>query len=238
MKGNPINAALGAIESGLVVSCQAAAGNPLRGPHFMAAMAQAAAAAGATGLRAEGADDVAAVKAATGLPVIGIRKTGNSASKDVYITPTYADAEKIVAAGASIIATDGTARPRPDGGDLATLIKQVHDRLGVPVMADVDSVEAGRYAHECGADLLASTLSGYTGPGAVPDGPDIELVAALVGATPLPVVAEGRIRDPEEARAAFAAGAFAVVVGTAITNPMEITRRFVTALDIPRPEEQ
>ncbi|GLY90773.1 N-acetylmannosamine-6-phosphate 2-epimerase [Actinoallomurus iriomotensis] len=230
MKSTPVDAALRAIESGLVVSCQAAAGNPLRGPHHMAAMAQAAAAAGATGIRAEGADDVAAVKAATGLPVIGIRKTGDPG---VFITPTYADAESVVAAGASIVATDGTARPRPDGGDLATLIEQVHDRLGVPVMADVDSVEAGRYAHECGADLLASTLSGYTGPGAVPDAPDIALVAALVAATPLPVVAEGRIRAPEEARAAFAAGAFAVVVGTAITNPMEITRRFVTALDLP-----
>lgn len=231
-----MNAALGAIESGLVVSCQAAAGNPLRGPHFMAAMAKAAAAAGAAGIRAEGAEDVAAVQAATGLPVIGIRKTGNSVSNDVYITPTYADAESIVAAGASIVATDGTARPRPDGNDLATLIKQVHDRLGVPVMADVDSVESGRYAYESGADLLASTLSGYTGPDIVPDGPDIDLVAALVRATPLPVVAEGRIREPGEARAAFAAGAFAVVVGTAVTNPMAITRRFVTALDIPQPK--
>ncbi|GAA4514281.1 N-acetylmannosamine-6-phosphate 2-epimerase [Actinoallomurus oryzae] len=237
MKGDTVGTALGAIESGLVVSCQAAEGNPLRGPRFMAAMAQAAAVAGATGIRAEGADDIAAVRAATGLPVIGIRKTGPAGSDGVYITPTYADAESVVAAGAAIVATDGTARPRPDGGDLATLIAQVHDRLGVPVMADVDSVEAGRYAHECGADLLASTLSGYTGPGPVPDEPDIELVAALVRATPLPVVAEGRIRAPEEARAAFAVGAHAVVVGTAITNPMEITRRFTTALGTPRREK-
>lgn len=233
-----MNAALDSIKSGLVVSCQAARGNPLRGPHFMAAMAKAAAAAGAVGIRAEGAEDVAAVRDVTGLPVIGIRKIGNSGSKTVYITPTYGDAESVVAAGASIVATDGTARPRPDGQDLATLIKQVHDRLGVPVMADVDSVEAGRYAYESGADLLASTLSGYTGTGAVPDGPDIDLVAALVRATPLPVIAEGRIRNPEEAVAAFAAGAFAVVVGTAITNPMAITSRFVAALDNPLPNQQ
>lgn len=227
--------AIDAIKSGLVVSCQAAAGNPLRGPRFMAAMAKAAATGGAVGIRAEGAEDIAAVQAATGLPVIGIRKTGDSAGGGVYITPTYAEAELVVAAGASIVATDGTMRPRPDGQSLATLIERVHDRLGVPVMADVDSVEAGRYAYESGADLLASTLSGYTGAAAVPDGPDIELVAALVDATPLPVVAEGRIRAPEEARAAFVAGAYAVVVGTAITNPLAITRRFMAALDSPEP---
>jgi putative N-acetylmannosamine-6-phosphate epimerase len=230
-----MHAAIDAIKSGLVVSCQAAEGNPLRGPHYMAAMAKAASIGGAVGIRAEGTEDIAAVRAATGLPAIGIRKTGNSANGGVYITPTYAEAELIVAAGASIVATDGTARPRPDGQSLATLIQRIHDRLGIPVMADVDSVESGRYAYESGADLLASTLSGYTGTTAVPDGPDIELVAALVDATPLPVVAEGRIRSPEEAHAAFVAGAYAVVVGTAITNPLATTRRFIAALESPEP---
>ncbi|GIH17168.1 N-acetylmannosamine-6-phosphate 2-epimerase [Rugosimonospora africana] len=229
-----MSSAIDAIASGLVVSCQAEQGHPLHGPQFMAAMARAAAAAGAVGIRAEGAEDVAAVRAATGLPVIGIRKIRYSGGQRLFITPTYADAEQVVAAGASIVATEGTARPRPDGQNLATLIRQIHDRLGVPVMADVDSVESGLYAHRAGADLLASTLSGYTTDrAAAPDGPDIDLVAALAAATPLPVVAEGRIWTPEHVSAALAAGAHAVVVGTAITNPLEITRRFVSALRTP-----
>lgn len=226
-----MNTALQAIKSGLVVSCQAADDNPLRGPQFMAAMAAAAAAGGAVGLRAEGADDIAAVAAATGLPVIGIRKTGRSASGGVFITPGYSDAELVVAAGASIVATDGTARPRPDGHDLKTLIRRIHDELGVPVMADVDNLESGRHAEEAGADVLATTLSGYTGTGAVPSGPDIELIATLVRTSPLPVIAEGRYWTPEAVARAFAAGAYAVVVGTAITNPLAITRRFIAALD-------
>jgi N-acylglucosamine-6-phosphate 2-epimerase len=226
-----MNAAVEAIKSGLVVSCQATEGNPLRGAPFMAAMAQAAAAAGAVGIRAEGAEDIAAIKAVTGLPVIGIRKIAVPAGGKIFITPNYSDAEMVVAAGASIVATDGTTRPRPDGHSLASFIQRVHDQLGVPVMADVDGVESGRYAYEAGADLLATTLSGYTGTGPVPDGPDIDLVAALVDATPLPVVAEGRMWTPSDLRAAFAAGAYAAVIGTAITNPFEITRRFVAALN-------
>lgn len=166
-----MNIAIKAVQSGLVVSCQAAEGNPLRGPQFMAAMARAAAAGGAVGLRAEGPDDVAAVVQATGLPVIGILKTANQGPDCVYITPTYADAALVVAAGASIVATDGTARPRPNGEDLATLIRRIHDELGVPVMADVDSLESGKYAEQAGADILATTLSGYTEPGALRPAP-------------------------------------------------------------------
>jgi putative N-acetylmannosamine-6-phosphate epimerase len=226
-----MNTAIKAVRSGLVVSCQAAEGNPLRGTQYMTAMARAAAAGGAVGLRAEGPDDVAAVARATGLPVIGIRKAANQGSDCVYITPTYADAALVVAAGASIVATDGTARPRPDGQDLATMIRRIHDELGVPVMADVDSLESGRYAEQAGADVLGTTLSGYTGPGSVPADPDMELIAQLVQGSSLPVIAEGRFWTPEDVAQAFALGAHAVVIGTAITNPLAITRRFVAALD-------
>jgi N-acylglucosamine-6-phosphate 2-epimerase len=180
-------------------------------------------------LRAEGADDVAAVATATGLPVIGIRKTGNP--NGVFITPTLADAALVVAAGASIVATDATPRPRPDGQNLATLISRIHDELAVPVMADVDNLESGRYAEQAGADVLGTTLSGYTGPGEPPAGPDLELIAQLVQHTSLPVIAEGRFWTPEAVTQAFDLGAYAVVIGTAITNPLAITRRFVTALN-------
>ncbi|MFE7977456.1 N-acetylmannosamine-6-phosphate 2-epimerase [Streptomyces shenzhenensis] len=225
-----MNTVIKAIQSGLVVSCQAAEGNPLRGPQYMAAMARAAATGGAVGLRAEGPDDVAAVAQATGLPVIGILKAANQGPDLVYITPTYADAALVVAAGASIVAADGTARPRPDGQDLATLIRRIHDELGVPVMADVDSLESGRYAEQAGADVLGTTLAGYTGTGTAPAGPDLELLAQLVHNSSLPVIAEGKFWTPEDVTQAFALGAHAVVIGTAITNPLAITRRFVAAV--------
>jgi len=224
-----MNTAIKAVQSGLVVSCQAAEGNPLRGPQYMAAMARAAAEGGAVGLRAEGPDDVAAVAQATRLPVIGILKAANQGPDLVYITPTYADAALVVAAGASIVATDGTARPRPDGQDLATLIRRIHDELGVPVMADVDSLESGQYAEHAGADVLGTTLAGYTGPETAPAGPDLELLAQLVHNSSLPVIAEGKFWTPQDVTQAFALGAHAVVVGTAITNPLAITRRFVAA---------
>ncbi|MGW5364221.1 N-acetylmannosamine-6-phosphate 2-epimerase [Actinopolymorpha pittospori] len=227
-----MNTVIEALKGGLIVSCQAAPGNPLHGPQFMAAMARAALQGGAIGLRAEGTQDVTAVAQATGLPVIGIRKVGSLAD-GVFITPTFRDAEAIAGAGAAIIATDGTARPRPDGRGLSSLIKRIHEELALPVMADVDSVEAGDHAQQAGADVLATTLSGYTG-GLVPPGPDIDLLRALVRTSTLPVIAEGRYWTPESVVEAAEAGAHAVVVGTAITNPLEITRRFAAALDAGR----
>lgn len=212
----------------IVVSCQAARGNPLRGPGFMAAMAKAAEMGGARGIRAEGVADVAAIRSGCRLPIIGIRKVQRGMSP-VFITPGFADARDLVAAGADIIATDGTPRPRPGGERLADLIRRVHDELNVPVMADVDTVDSGAFAVDAGADVIATTLSGYTDDGRAPEGPDLQLVHDLAARHRVPVVAEGRFWSPDEVAAAFAAGAHAIVVGTAITSPMHITRRFVAA---------
>ncbi|WP_232665739.1 N-acetylmannosamine-6-phosphate 2-epimerase [Pseudonocardia sp. TRM90224] len=210
----------------LVVSCQAGRSSPLHGPEQMARMARAAAAAGAAGIRANGPADVAAIRAAVDLPIIGINKLGDR--DGVFITPTAAAAAAVIEAGADVVAVDGTLRPRPGGSTLAQLVAAVHDRFGVPVMADVDSLEAGLAARAAGADLVASTLSGYTG-GPVPPGPDLELVAALAGKLDCPVVAEGRYSTPELFRAALDAGAHTVVVGGAITDPALITARFLAA---------
>ncbi|MBF8192210.1 N-acetylmannosamine-6-phosphate 2-epimerase [Nonomuraea sp. K274] len=212
----------------LLVSCQAAATSPLHGPGPMTMMARAAEQAGAVAIRANGPADVAAIAGAVGVPVIGINKTGDRAG--VYITPTLAAAAEVIRAGAALVALDGTTRPRPDGLTLAEQVSAIHDGYGVPVMADVDGYEAGLAAREAGADLVATTLSGYTGPGPVPAEPDVELVAKLAGALDCPVVAEGRYTTPELFRAALDAGAYAVVIGTAITNPGAITRRFLGAL--------
>jgi putative N-acetylmannosamine-6-phosphate epimerase/N-acetylglucosamine kinase-like BadF-type ATPase len=211
----------------LVVSCQAWYGNPLRGPEPMSLMAAAAAAGGALGIRANGPADVAAIRSTVDLPIIGINKLGDPGG--VYITPTAAAAAEVVRAGASVVAIDGTNRKRPDGSTLAEQISSIHNELGVLVMADVDTLKAGIAARQAGADLVATTLSGYTG-GPVPDGPDVDLVAALAERLDCPVLAEGRYWTPEQVREAIAAGAYAVIVGTAITNPMAITTRLLKAM--------
>lgn len=206
----------------LVVSCQAQPDNPFHGPAGMTLMARAAALGGAGGIRANGAADIAAIHVAVDLPILGIAKTGDP--DGIYITPTFADAAPLVAAGASIVGVDATLRPRPE--PLPDLIARIHDELGAPVLADVDSLAAGVAAAEAGADLVASTLSGYTG-GPIPAAPDVDLVRSLAVELDCPIVAEGRYVTPEDVSAAFAAGATAVVVGTAITNPTAITRRLV-----------
>lgn len=210
-----------ALRGGLVVSVQAPDGSPLAAPSHLAAMARAAASGGAAGIRAV---EVAAVKEAVALPVIGLRKRRVEGS-DVYITPSLEDARAVAAAGADIVAVDATLRPRPDGVSLAALVSE----LPVPVLADVDCLEAGVAAREAGAAAVATTLAGYTGAGSTPSTPDINLVEVLAAELDCPVFAEGRIATPQQARAAFDAGAFAVVVGTAITDPVALTRDFAAA---------
>jgi N-acylglucosamine-6-phosphate 2-epimerase len=190
----------------------------------MALMAQAAVAGGAAAIRANGVRDVSAIRRAVDVPILGINKIGDP--RGVFITPDVGSAAAVVAAGATAVAVDGTLRPRPDGRTLAEHVAEIHGLLGVEVMADVDSVEAGIAAREAGVEIVATTLSGYTN-GAVPDGPDVELVGALVRALDCPVIAEGRYWTPGDVAAAFDAGAYAVVVGTAVTNPMAITQRLV-----------
>jgi N-acylglucosamine-6-phosphate 2-epimerase len=215
---------LAAMRDGLVVSVQAPDGSPLRATPHLVAMARAAESGGALGVRAEGGAFVAAIRDAVSLPVIGLRKRRVDGS-EVYITPELEDALEVAAAGADLVAVDGTLRPRPGGVPLAELVRGV----SVPVLADVDSLEAGAFAREAGAAAVATTLAGYTDRGPVPAGPDLELVGRLTETLDCPVIAEGRYGSPEEVRLAFEAGAFAVVVGTAITDPLALTRRFAAA---------
>jgi N-acylglucosamine-6-phosphate 2-epimerase len=219
---------LSRVEGGLVVSVQAPDDSPLRETPHMVAMARAAEAGGAAGVRAAGGADIAAIAAAVALPVIGLRKRLVVGS-EVYITPELADAHEVAAAGADILAVDATLRPRPGGTTPSDFIATLLRELPQPVLADVDSLEAGAAAREAGAAAVATTLAGYTGDGPPPLGPDLELVARLAAELDCPVLAEGRYGSPEAVRAAFDAGAFAVVVGTAITDPLALTRRFAAA---------
>ncbi len=225
---------LARLGGGLIVSCQARAGHPLHDTAVIAALARAAVAGGAVGVRINGAEDVRAVRSVIQVPIIGLRKVWTQESP-VYITPTFEDARLVAQAGADLIAVDATGRLRAGGARLEDLIPRIRQELGRPVMADVATVEEGRDAAALGADLISTTLSGYTGDGPVPDGPDLELVRMLTAAVTTPVVAEGRYRTPAQVREALQAGAFAVVVGRAITDPLMLTQSFVAATkELPR----
>lgn len=211
---------------GLYVSCQAAAGSPLRQSDLIAVLARCAELGGAVGLRAEGLDDIAAVSAVASIPVIGLVKRGRSG---VYITPTIDDVRAVGAAGADAVAVDATLRPRPDGSTVEEFLRSAVAASSIPVVADVDSLEAAVAAERCGVAYVATTLSGYTGE-SHPTGPDLDLVASIAAAVSVPVLAEGRYRTTEETRAAMTRGAHGVVIGGAITDPVAITRRFAESL--------
>jgi putative N-acetylmannosamine-6-phosphate epimerase len=218
-----------ALRRGLIVSCQAGEDSPMHGPVFMAAMARAAMLGGAMGIRANGPDDISAIRACVDLPIIGILKRRDPRFP-VYITPDFPSARNAAAAGADVIAIDATPRVRDGADDLAALIRRIHAELSRPVMADVSNAAEGAAAAALGADYVASTLSGYTGDFPPGDTPDLDLISALVArCSGIPVIAEGRYATPEQVAEAFSRGAQAVVIGTAITNPTAITRRFVAA---------
>lgn len=225
-----MNNVVESLKGGLIVSCQAPEGTPLHGSSIMAAMARAAEIGGAVGIRADGPSDIRAIKQAVNLPVIGINKIGRSDSEP-YITPTVEAAREIVQAGADIVALDATLRPRLTGLTAAELISQVK-ALGVPVMADISTFEEGVAAAAAGADIVATTMSGYTPYSPKMEGPDFALVEALIKAVKCPVITEGRVWTPEEARRALRLGAHAVVVGTAITRPHVVTERFVKGMSV------
>lgn len=220
---------LSSLRGGLIVSCQALPGEALFGSDIMARLALAAEAGGAVGIRANSPADIAAIRAVTRLPLLGLSKV-DMAGFDVYITPTVADAQAVADAGADMIALDATSRPRPEGASVAEFIARVKEATGRPVLADISIEDEARAAQDAGADFISTTLSGYTPYSPQIPGPDLALVARLARILSVPLLAEGRIATPEQARAALDAGAWAVVVGGAITRPQQIAGRFAQAL--------
>jgi len=214
------------LDGGLIVSCQAYPGEPMRDPRTMAQIARAAVVGGAAGIRLQGLDDIRAA-ADLEVPIVGLVKAGDA---DVFITPTLEHALAAAAAGADIVALDGTRRARPDGLTLAETIARLRDAHDVLVMADCGSLDDAIAAEDAGAHLLGTTLSGYTPERPKTAGPDLELIALIAARCERPIVAEGRIHSPASAADARRAGAFAVCVGTAITHPSTITSWFAGAL--------
>ena len=217
----------------VIVSCQALPSEPLYKEECMTAMIKSVLNGGAQGLRVAGVRDVKIAKAISNVPVIGITKPEvipKNWKEIVYITPTVKDAVDLIQAGADIIAFDGTSRPRPKC-TLEEIIKYIKINRR-KAMADISTLEEGINCAKLGVDVLSTTLSGYTTQSPIEgDGPDFKLLEALVKETDKPVILEGRIWEPEQINKAFELGAHAVVIGSAITRPQLITKRFINNVD-------
>ena len=215
----------------LIVSCQALEHEPLHSPYIMSRMAVAAELGGAAGIRANSGVDITAIKQAVSLPVIGLKKQVY-ADSDVFITPTMREIDELAAAGADIIALDATRRTRPGSLSLDGLYAQIKGKYPDSIlMADISGFDEGKSALELGFDLISTTLCGYTPYTKEKPLPNFELVQRLAQLPGIILVAEGGIWEPSDLNKMFELGAYTAVVGTAITRPMEITRRFVKAIN-------
>lgn len=228
-RADRVNSSLQSLRGGLVVSCQAPASSPLHHPQVIAAMAAAAVQQGAIGVRIDSPSHIQAVRDRLSQPIIGLWKQVLPPSS-VYITPQRHHADAVAQAGSDIIAVDATQRPRPGQETLADLIRHIHTHLHKPVMADVDSLANALYAIEAGADCVGTTLFGYTEETQMEPPPSLDLLRDMVEHCTVPVICEGGIASPEMARAALGAGAYAVVVGTAITGIDHLVGQYVKAL--------
>lgn len=223
-----MNAALQNLKGKLVVSSQAMdPRSPLARPDILAMMAQAAGLGGAGGYRVDGADVVRELRVRTDLPIIGIAKDRRTGF-DIYITTTVADVQALCDAGAEIIAAQATTGTRP-GETFAELAAAAHDR-GAAVMADISTLEEARAAVADGADVIATTMVGYTPPTKGMARPPLGFVRELVANLDVPVIVEGGVWTPQDVAASFAAGAYAVVSGSAVTAPDLITRHLLSEL--------
>ncbi|CEG28589.1 N-acetylmannosamine-6-phosphate 2-epimerase [Bacillus sp. B-jedd] len=221
-----MNPLLQNLEGGLIVSCQALEDEPLYGSAIMGKMAIAAREGGAVGIRANTPADIKAIKQAIDLPVIGLYKK-NYQDSEIYITPTIKEVAEVVEAGADIVAFDATDRVRPGGQLLDDFVEEIRIRFpSVLLMADISTTEEGLHAVGLGCDLISTTLAGYTPYTEHITTFDKTLLTVLVEKTGCPIIAEGRVNTPELAAECIREGAFAVVVGSAITRPQEITKQF------------
>jgi N-acylglucosamine-6-phosphate 2-epimerase len=220
--------ALDRIRNGLIVSCQASPGSPLANRGLMSYMAEAAEAGGAVAIRAEGLRDIAEIKKAVSLPIVGLIKL-KSENTPVIITPLLENVYSLMEAGVELIAVDATLRKRFDGTLGNDFVAQA-TAIGAQILADIDDLESAIAAEKSGAVAVCTTLSGYTN-GPVPEFPDLDLVKSCTTNCSVPVIAEGRFNTPELTKEAFDAGAWSVCVGSAITDPWLSTKRFIKAIN-------
>lgn len=213
----------------LIVSCQALEDEPLHSSFIMGRMALAAKEGGASAIRAQSYNDIVEIKKNVDLPIIGIVKR-NYSDSEVYITPTKKEVEELIKTKCEIIALDATDRKRPNDEKIEDLVKLIHDN-GVLAMADCSTVEECIEAEKIGFDIISTTLFGYTDYSRNFDGPDFESIKKILESTQTPLIAEGKINTPEDLRKVYECGVFSAVVGSAITRPQLITKKFVDVLN-------
>ena len=216
----------------LIVSCQALRDEPLYSSYIMSRMAYAAMLGGAAGIRANSIKDIKLIKETVDLPIIGIIKK-NYPGSDVFITPTIDEVNELVEVGVDVIAIDATNRPRPDDRTITDVFAAIRKKYPNQLfMADCAVYSDGLHAKNIGFDIIGTTLSGYTSETEDISLPNIDLLTKLGDTLDLPIIAEGGIWDPDVlANVMNIPGVHAAVIGTAITRPMEITKRFVAAID-------
>ena len=218
------------LKGGLIVSCQALKSEPLYSSHIMAKMAYAAEEGGAVGIRANTPEDILEIKKEVNLPIIGLYKVDYSNS-EIYITPTMKEIDALMEVKPDIIALDATNRIRPDGSTIETFFPKVREKYPDMIfMADCSSYEDGIRAEKLGMNLVGTTLCGYTRDTEGVEIPCFPMVKKLADELKIPLIAEGGLWIPEQLSHVFKCGAYAAVIGTAITRPREITRRFVSAI--------
>lgn len=231
-KVRPVNTSndeiLRRLKGKLIVSCQASPGDPLDHLDTLSRMVQSVLMGGAGGLRAEGAERITKFRSLTSVPIIGLIKTTDCNSA-VYITPDFRCAADVSAAGAEIVALDCTLRRLIEAEPWPPLIGRIRAELGRVVCADIATLDDALAAEQAGADLVATTLRGYTADSSGVRAVDFDFVENLLRNLNIPVVVEGHVTRPEEVTQALRLGAHAVVVGSAITRPQTITARYVAA---------
>lgn len=216
----------------LIVSCQALPHEPLHSDYIMSRMAVAALEGGAQGIRANSVVDIKAIKKVVNVPIIGIIKRDYD-DAEAFITSTMTEIDEIMLAQPDIIAVDATFSKRHQNESLDEFFNKIKEKYpNQLLMADCSTLEEMIYADKLGFDFIGTTLVGYTtqSKGYHIESDDFKLIRDAVSMLKHPIIAEGNIDTPEKARRVLEIGAYSVVVGSIITRPQLITKRFVEAI--------
>lgn len=221
------------VKGKLIVSCQALEEEPLHSSFIMGRMAIAAKEGGAYGIRANSVEDIKEIKNQVDLPIIGIIKRDYDDS-EIYITPTMKEIDELMLIEPDVIAVDATKRIRPGNETLESFYKKIREKYTDQLLlADCSTIEEALHADELGFDFVGTTLVGYTtySKDLKIEDNDFEIIRTILATAKGKVIAEGNIDTPQKAKRVIELGCYSVVVGSIITRPQLITKKFAKALE-------